>query len=183
MKKLAALWMASICAISPCFGIAVSAETEEVPYTEEPVYTETAPEGEASPEGTTTTETSTTTDELIMVSGLISDYDYWISAAADRLVFSGYIQATAQMAKLGFVNFVIERSDSPMNGWEIAPYAVLDKTTTNAQIYTDSLQIPVPGGHYYRINFDYYAKEKGILNPGTEYIPATPIIIWVPPSG
>lgn len=112
---------------------------------------------------------------------LISNYSFTASASANTLYITPQVFAVATMAKLGFINFEVQRSSTGTGNWTSVNYSILDKLTEDSDYYSiTQYPIYVSGGYYYRVYFEVYAKEKGLILPHTQTIPYTSYGVWVP---
>lgn len=136
-----------------------------------------------SAETTTETTTVTTIDEVVSASNLLTSYMFSGSSSANKLYLSGTIHAIETMAKIGFTDFEIQRSSNGTGNWMSTSYSVSDQIKTNAISHSlAQYPVSVTGGYYYRVSFNFYAKEKGWFFPKTQSVSYTSSAIWVPTS-
>jgi len=119
-------------------------------------------------------------DENIDSTGLIINYGLSISAGTKTVYITASTYGSDTMAKIGFKDIEVQYSANGYSGWttELNLGNDYDTDTDYYQIYNEPHS--VTGGYYYRVVLDHYAKETGFWFPGTESIPNTSNVVWVP---
>lgn len=116
----------------------------------------------------------------IDTAGLINYYSLSISASTRSISITAWTYGSDVMASIGFKNIEIQYSSNGTSGW-LMEYSLADDLVTNETLHTkNSESHGVHGGYYYRVVLDHYAKETGFWFPGSESIPNTSNVVWVP---
>lgn len=110
--------------------------------------------------------------------GLISSYYLSCGKGTNGIEITAFVKATAQMAKIGFIDIEVQRSKNGSSGWTtvVEPN---DQVIQNASKHSlDAYPVSVSSGYYYRVVLTNYAKEKGLLLPKTQEVSCTSNVIY-----
>lgn len=113
-----------------------------------------------------------------LATGLITDYELIGSYGYNTLMIDASTIGSAEMAKIGIVDIVVQHSSDKVN-WvdEVSVSDMLNEDAYN--FYLNDYGVPVISGYYYRVVVTHYAKEQGWFFPDTESIENASTAVWI----
>lgn len=113
-----------------------------------------------------------------LATGLIIDYELIGSYGYNTLMIDASTIGSAEMAKIGIVDIVVQHSSDKVN-WvdEVSVSDMLNEDAYN--FYLNDYGVPVISGYYYRVVVTHYAKEQGWFFPDTESIENASTAVWI----
>ena len=126
-----------------------------------------------------TMESKKASDSIVYSAGLINECSLSISSSGTSILLTAKTKGNYSMKSIGLKNIVIQRSTNGTDWKDYTPVDdLLDSSTT--LFYTSNNNIAsVPGGYYYRVTCNHYAKESGWFG-SSESISNTSNSVYVP---